>query len=644
MNAEHPLQPVVAQWLRVIRAGNDVKKRRFGADADECMMFFTGPYDKFWASTKQQDKYLLRPDDPLVSPETGVKVQVNKAAEFVQLFGPALYSRNPTRRVTTRTLPELPAELYAMTGDPMAQQQFMMAQQQDMMMRQVDETRAALIESYLNITPGATGLREQARMCVDEALIKGMSLLWPEPYKVPGSGHTIVGSQWGTIDDLIIDPDARSRKDAKWIARRCIHPTWEVERMYGLPPGALAQRGAFQSFAAGAGASALDAEGDNFWSRRDGKSNDMMVYWKVWSKMGCGGRLSQLEPQLRPMLEIFGDFCHIVVADGVPYPLNVPPDVLNHPNGAEMARDRFQWPTPFWADNGAWPFVEIAFHEVANDVWPMAHLAPALGELKLINWIVSHASTKIKATSRTFMAILGTQSEEIIDKILHGGDLELIKLRESANGNRTINDIVQFLQQPPFNKDIWNVLELVMSLFDKRTGLTELMYGESGRQMRSGTEAQLKGDAINIRPDDMAEVVEAAMSRVGRAEAFAARWHCSPQDVVPVLGPTYADWWMKLVYAADPRTILDAYDYRVEAGSARKPNKSRDQEQATAIMNNLFSPMMQYFSATGDPTQLNALMKFFLKAQEVSRPEEFMFQPRPVMPAPAPGAAPNLPA
>lgn len=638
MANEHPLKPVVQTWLRVIQAGVDAKAKRFGADAAECMRFLTGPYDFFWNQMKT-DRHFRRDgaDSNVESWGAEICVQTNKVAEFVQLFGPSLYAKNPIRRVTPRPLPDLPPELYAMMG-PEAQMLFQMGMVEEQKTRYLDEGRAALLETYESVTPQMLDLRGNSRSVVEEALIKGMGIWWPGPYKVPGANFTMIGSFYGTVDDLIIDPDCRNRSEAKWVARRCVKPVWEVEQMFGLPPGSLAGRGQFESYAQQAGADVLHAQGQ-YLGRVQGESNDLMVYWDVWSKMGCGGRLRELDPTLRPLLEGFGDYCWLVVAEGVPYPLNVPPDIIAAPDGAPVAKNRMQWQTPFWADHNGWPFYEVAFHEVPNDPWPLAHLAPAMGELKFLNWAFGHIAAKVRTTTRDFIAVLKSAGEEIKAKVLSGSDLSLIEISEAQG--KSIDQIVKFLQHPEFNGDIWKVMEAVMGEFEKRTGLTELMYGESAKQMRSGTEAQLKGDQLSVRPDDMAECVEAAMSKGARMEALACRWHLKPEDVAPVIGKVGAVWWGQLVYATTDiqKDILFNLTYRVEAGSAKKPNKARDTDQANALMNNLFQPFLNWGASTGDMNPVNALVRKWGKAQDIPNINDFLFLPPPMPVQPA-GATP----
>jgi hypothetical protein len=352
--------------------------------------------------------------------------------------------------------------------------------------------------------------------------------------------------------------------------------------------------------------------------------------------MGAGGRLSGIADHLRQPLEQFGDYCLIVVSDTVKYPLNVPPQMID---GGDMqaVQQALQWPTPYWADD-AWPFTPISFHQVPNDPWPMCHLAPAMGELKFLNWAYSFVAGKIAITCRDFLAIQKGVSEEIKSAILGGKDLALIEI-EREHG--TIQELVQFLQHPQFNGDIWKVIEAVHEQFDRRTGLTELIYGQTSRQLRSAEEAKLKSDNLSIRPDDMAAKVEDAMSDLARQEAFAARWHLTPEDVAPIIGPVGAWFWQQSIYTQDPGEMLHSMEYRVEADSARRPDKQRDATNATQAMQQLFQPLLQYGLQSGNTTPVNTLVTMWadtidMDARGLQIPA---FTPAPVMPQAQGGAS-----
>jgi hypothetical protein len=229
-------------------------------------------------------------------------------------------------------------------------------------------------------------------------LLKGRGCLWTELTPRPAPRSASSTSQFDTVDNLFIDPDAPSLEKATWIARRCVHPVWQVERQYGLKPGTL--KGNMESQAIQAEIAVSD---DAQFDRKRGLTNDLIVYWKIYSKMGIGGRLTGLNRRFRGPLEMFGDYCYLVVAKDVPFLLNLPPELMNGrvrpgPEVASEVLDRVAWPTPFWA-HGGWPVSCLDFHKVPNCPWPMAHLRAGIGELKFLNWAMSFLAGKIRNTS-----------------------------------------------------------------------------------------------------------------------------------------------------------------------------------------------------------------------------------------------------
>ncbi len=287
-------------------------------------------------------------------------------------------------------------------GDPTFPQLFVSTLlQQEMQRTAGDDMKAALIEAYLNFTPNELRLKEHAERGIDEALIKGRGCLWTELYTPPGSTTRMVGSFFDSVDFLQVDPDAEHFSDAWWVARECCHPAWEVERKYGLEPGSL--KGTIESSGKAAEVDSQKKEHD----RARGLTSDLVTYWQVYSRMGCGGRLSGSDPTrdvgrhgLLPgdlagfaatLDPISGDHVYLVIAPGCDYPLNLPPAVqamqMAGPGLAEVQK-RLAWPVPYWAD-GAWPVSVLDFHPVPRSPWPMSHIKPAMGELRFLCWAYS---------------------------------------------------------------------------------------------------------------------------------------------------------------------------------------------------------------------------------------------------------------
>lgn len=630
---DHPLRPIVAQWIEKIRLGLEYKKAKFGEVADECMAFYNGPYDFMYNKKYAGSSRMFTSNEDGGGgdmPAPSFQMTVNKAAEVVQLFGPVLYHRNPNRQVNPRDLPQLPPEVFGNPADPMAQMMMQQAVMQNTSMKTADYARAALLQFYLNYTPVECDLKTHSRRAIDEALIKGMGLLWTELYQPKGAQFKLVGSFYDTVDNLVIDPDVETIDEAMWVARKCTHPIWQVEQEYGLEPGSL--KGSIESANR---QSSVNVDPDGDLGRKQGTTNDLIQYWKIWSRMGVGERLEGAPKEMKEVLAQFGDFCFLVIAEGTPYPLNLPPAAINSadPNAAEATLQKLDWPIPYWMDD-AWPFTPIAFHEVPRQSWPMSHLTPALGELKFIQWAYSYVASKIKTISRDFIAVKKALGEEIKEIILHGKDLTLIEIEHSHG---TISECVQFLQHPQMNNDVWKVIQAIEENFEKRTGLTELMYGQTTTQDRSAEDSANKKQAMQVRPDDMSQKVEDAMSMIARKEALAIRWFLRGQDVQEIMGPVCAHFWDQYVTEADPYAIVRQLEYRIEAGSIRKPNRDRDVQNMNQTMQALFQPLYQYAQASGVVGPVNALIMAWAKTMDMDA-SQFLLQP-PAPPPAQPGQA-----
>jgi hypothetical protein len=632
------LRPIVTNWLGKIKAAQQFKQDQFGNDAEQAMRFFSGPHD--W-DNMNGNANSSGVDDEVMIARPSFQMSSNKVAEMVQLFGPVLYHRNPNRVVTPRVNTRISAD-EVLIADQYQQAIFQItsgiAEQNNI----ASKTRAKLIQDYLNYTPEELDLKTQSRMSIDEALIKGMGVLWTELYQMPG-GIRVVGSFYDTVDNLVIDPDFECISDATWIARRCVAPVWQVEKDYGLAPGSL--RGHIESWNS---LTETDHSAAKTYWRSAGKTNDLIVYWKLYSKMGIGTRLSPANSAnnvsnkmaaMNDVLSRYGEYCFLALAEGIPYPLNLPDGIVSSPEvGDEEILRRLAWEVPFWAD-GDWPFTEISFHRAPGELWPFSHIKPAIGELKFINWAFSFLASKIRTTCRDFIGVLKSLDDEAKKAIQSGEDLTIIELGEM---NSKISEAVQFLQHPPMNRDIFSIIEAVIDQFEKRVGLSDLAYGESSRQFRSASEAEIKQQNLRVRPDDMASKVEESMSLVAKKEGVAARWLLKPHDIVPCLGPQAAYYWGQYVSSRNINEIVHDLAYRVESGSTRKPNRERFAANMNQAMQTLFQPMLQFAMQTGQFMPINKLIQDWSKSIDLDS-DAYMFTapPPPPMPMMPPQGDPN---
>lgn len=622
---DSPFKKIRAQWLAKMKAAREQKKT-FTEDAEESMRFFCGPYDFLYGlkeGVPGSGSFIFSGESG--TPRPSIAMTINKVAEAVQIFGPSLYHRNPIRKVSPRVLPMIPMEAMGDVGDPMVQQQFQMLSQQVNQQRGQDRTRAALLQWYQDYTPLATDLKTESRQAIDEAIIKGMGLLWTELWTPPASQVRIACSVYDTVDNLLIDCDMEARKKAKWVARICTIPVWEFESKYGLPPGTV--KGSAESFGTREFIDQQGGEGEM--KRRQGKTNDLITYYEVYSKMGLGPLMSGLDwDDDSKSMDRFGQYVYLVVCKELDYPANLPPAIWQDDNAMAQA---VQWSAPYWMDD-AWPYAELVFHDVPKQTWPMNHFKPAMGELKFLNWAYSFLASRMKKASRDIIVAAKSMGDEMKRVILSGEDMELVQLEKNHG---TIKEIVEVLSFPPVNGDMFKVIELVTHLFEQRTGLSELMYGETSHAYRSAAEADAKQSQLKIRPDDMANKVEDWMTQAARQEALAARWHLEPErDILPIMGQIGAMWWGQFITPTDPAEIMHQLEYRIEAGSAKKPNLEKQAADADAAMQQLFQPMFQIAMEHGEVGPCNALITVWAESHQWDASKFLIPQPPPPPPPP----------
>ncbi|NJL70165.1 MAG: hypothetical protein HC888_00525 [Candidatus Competibacteraceae bacterium] len=644
---DSPLAPLVSAWIEKISKATEFKHTVFGKDAEECMRFFNGPYSWLYGERKNRTGPSGGSEDDSTFARPGFEMSVNKVAEMAQIFGPYMYQKNPIRVIKPRQNTIVDVGEIPPIQDPTFMQVMSFAAEQSVYSNMKRNVCSRLLSGYLNYTPMELDLKTQSRMAITEAIIKGMGVLWTEIVSMPGTGQKMAGSFYDSVDNLILDPDGETIEECKWIARRCIHPIWEVEREYGLKPGTL--KGNLESWN-----SKFESDPDHlrsYW-RSQGLTNDMICYYKIYSKMGMGSRMAPVNDSgtagkpvmdaMESVLSRYGDYCFLAVAMDTNFPLNLPVDVTaNAPD--EEIYNRVQWPAPYWADR-KWPFQEIVFHRVPRCCWPMSHLKPGLGELKFLNWAYSFVAGKLRTTCRDFIAIAKQASDEIKAAIQSGGDLSMLEM-DVVSGQR-IQDLVQFLQHPPMQSDLWNVVQDIAASFERRVGLSDLLYGEEGStQTRSASEAEIKNRNSQTRPADMAECVEEAMSQVAKREAILTRTIITGQDVVTILGPQAAYLWDQFVRTENLAEMFHQLDYTIEAGSTRKPNRERDAQNMNQAMQNLFQPLLNFAMQTADFGPVNQLIKDWAETIDLNA-SAYKFaipQPPPQQAAPPQQGPPQVP-
>jgi hypothetical protein len=631
----NPLRQLVRTWTKKFEAAIKYKKP-FADDAKEAALFYDGDHNWMWRDAYARGE---RGYNSSIAPPA-FRMQVNKVFELIDIFGAVIYHRNPVRTVTVLQQPDLPPEAYGLPADMALmspeQAELLSVARVDAEARTSREIARQLLEAYLNYTPNELDLKRQAKKFVNEGLMKGMGVLWPELVELPGEQPIrMVGSFYDSVDNLLIDPDFDNMDDMLWCARRCVRPLEEIAAEYGIPEDELGKH--------------LDAnteiKADNeprTSKRKAGQTQRLVTYYKVWSKCGAGDRFKDAPEKSRGVFDALGKYCYLVICEGVDYPLNLPPSVMQEDVEPETGIPqsvmlRTAWPVPYFIDPGGWPFVPLAFHPKPGYAWPISHIKPGIAELRMLNWGMSFLASRIATSCETIIAVQKAADQELKDQLLapSEGGFKVIELAELLG--RRIEDVISTFQMPQVTKDLWDILSAVADQFAQRTGLTELVHGYTRAQFRSAAEATIKQENVAVRPDTMANELEDAMSTLARREALAVRWLLEPSDVAPVLGPMGAIAWEQHVAKRDLMSLTRDFLFRVEAGSARKPNKSSRVEQMTLAVQTL-GPILAPLATGGVVEPFNALMRDWAMSLDIDA-TPYLIPP----PPPPPEAPPGLP-
>jgi len=644
--SSNPLRQIVTTWVKKLKAAEKYKKP-FSDDAKEASQFFDGEHNWMWRDAYARGE---RGYNSSIAPPS-FRMQLNKVFELVEIFASVIYHRNPVRTVTVMNPPEFPLKHVGLdepagpNGQPSPEQmQVIQAVQAEQAQREQMKLIAQLMEAYLNWTPVELDLKRQARKVVNEAMIKGAGVFWTELVSVEVSSDgsippmKLVGSFYDTVDNLLIDPDFDNEDDMLWCARKCVRPIEEVAATFGVPVEHLRKH----------------HDNTDTTLRREPKgkkkkdtTNELVTFYKIWSKCGMGDRFKDAPKGSRGVFDSVGQYCYLVVCEGVEYPLNLPPSLMQEIVDPELGIPpevipRVSWPIPFFADTNGWPFTMLAFHRKPGYAWPVSHIRPAIGELRLLNWCFSFLATRIATSCETIVAVQKAADETIKEQLLapSEGGFKILELSELLG--RRIEDVVSVFQMPQVTKDLWDIISAILDEFAKRTGLSELAYGYTRSSFRSAAEAQIKNENISIRPDNMANELEDTMSVLARREALAARWLLEPQDIAPVLGSMGAAAWAQFINKRDLVGLTRELLYRVEAGSARKPNKASRVEQMQMAVQTL-GPILSQLAGSGMIEPFNALMKDWADSLDIDASPYLLPPPPPPQPPAAPPGLPSPP-
>jgi hypothetical protein len=537
-------------------------KERYIDDCETAGNYYAGPnHDFIYENAKDPD----------------FKVTINKVYELVSIFSPLIFAQNPQRAVEPRTF-----------GRP-------------------EVAEAARL--YLNYTPDQFGLKAHSKASIDEALIHGRGAMMTG---IDAETGFIVSKDVPT-KDLLFDPSEGKWYNGYYMMRlRRNQPLWKVARTFGEK---VAKRLMEENV--------LEGEGENLFLDADFEAMDpedrdlvrdyhgpRVTYVEVFSKMGTGLRARKSDGDTKDWRFGGDSRDHLAI-------------VYQPTKNVIMYMD--DWPIPFWADEKkkcSWPVSCYDPAEAQDKVWPISLITPALGEQMFLDWGWSFALGHVKVGSRQIMVSAADLDDKVVIA-LKGNDSSILIPIDEPNPEVRKN-LISAIDMPQLSPALVNILDRVEQLFEKRTGLYEVLYGQSSRQFRSATEAQVKAEFSRLRIDDAIDRCEDYQADVARKEAIGARWKLSGEELAPIVGPELAQAW-DLYRPGDLKQMMREYDYTIRAGSMRKRTPQYRAEFAGMRLERL-GPI---YLSVGDLDSYNATLREWLVANGEPNPEKFFVKVQP---------------
>jgi len=587
------LKPIVSAWCECIKKAEQDAAPWINV-VDQCRAFYFS-----FSPIMDSDEKISRLFGK-VGAETKPRFIVNlaKAFEAVAIFGPSLFWNIPERQAKPKPLFQIPSEIIGESPSPELQAVLQAAEVEHARLMPIRRLRAYLMERLLNYWPQVSDLARHVRAAITDAILTGRGVLLPQVEFQPQTGTFYIGSYHVPSVDLLVDSDATSLDDAYWIAIRVTEPKWAVAQRWGFDKSLLDGAKTVKSRV---GRTGLYED-----TKDQGRTQDYITYYRIWSRLGIGDRMQKVSDSLREVFSGIQDYCYLEIADGVDFPLNIPVPVLSQIDQQTISQ-MAAWPNPGYRP-GAWPVAILDFYSLPGYCYPIPPIAPGLGELKTLQIFTGHLITKIWKATRDYIGVPADAHEQVVNAIKDQSDKDEVVIPIEVH-QRAITDLVQFLKRPEVGAEYWQIINSLFQLFERRTGLTDLLYGvQPNTQSRSATDVQVRQTFSSIRPDYMASLVEEWQVNLARIEASLTRTAMRAEHIQPIFGSAASFLWRTIVESHPPTAVLEEIDYSISAMSSRRPSRQVDLENLLQFQQ-IYAPIFnQLAAATGDYQPLNTLI------------------------------------
>jgi hypothetical protein len=674
MSPKELLSDIVSLWSGIATRAAHAKFKQFGKTADRAWAFRGKDYKSLYIDARDAngEKY------PYV--ETGIwRARRNLARDYETTMLPYIHAKIPSRLVLPRR-PGIPPELLAASAqNPELAQLLMQADAAAKARQPVDSLVAYMLKWWLNYLVGEWDLFGEQRRALPEALLKGRCVCWTEVDQGPNG--LIPRTSYDTVDGLLCDPDSRHWRDQGFIIRQRLEDASETAKKFRLPLSVVKGKGDNNNPQGGGAHEPW--QGANLRPEAGKTSPDVAFYYEVFSRRGFGQNFDKASVKMKnmPALSELGDNIYLAIMPGVPYPLNLPPDVLETADAAEIRR-RVAWPLPFHRYMpDPWSATVCDFLPNQNDPWASSPLEGSLPLLAFIDHSYCYLMQRVKHGCRSVFIGSKALEDEFVAKYLGALDLEYIPY--DGEPGTDLSKLLQRVDFPMVRKDVLLIVEKMEKAFEESSGMMGTMRGQTPMVAdRSAAATSAREGRLQSRPNDFADCAEAWNSRIAAKEALATRLYVGPETIAPFFGeaiqqvpdpsvppelaqsgqevptvPWYGPlttYWMQNVLVAktpdggemDTPQLEEAaaaagaeFTVTVEAGSGRRKNVQKEGEDFKNLMQT-FGPIITQMLTAGNPAPYNAMVSL---ASEVfdRNLDSFMIHPQP--PGQQPGGEPQQP-
>lgn len=271
------------------------------------------------------------------------------------------------------------------------------------------------------------------------------------------------------------------------------------------------------------------------------------------------------------------------------------------------------------------PFVFLTNYEVPDHLYPMGDLEaiePLQHELNKTRSMMmnarKHYGRKYLYDERAF----GPEGRRALASNKDGAMVPVI------DSTRPLDEVIRPFPFVPLSPEVYSYSEQVTGDINAISGVNDYARGNAPEIRRTATEASIIQDAANGRAADKLARVERFVAQVARKVVQLNQQYMTGELAARVMGPQGEAWF---TYTAED--ISGEFDFEVEAGSTQPMNESTRRQQTIAMLN----AMAPFIGTVVDPM---AMAQHALKyGFGIKNPERFLVNQTVIPPTPmGPGA------